>query len=129
MDQSVISGIGNIYRAELLFRHRIHPTTTGQRLSARKLGELWADAVALMTDGKRTGLIVSVDGARVREPSTGWTAVAERASDEEADLRWYAYRRTGRPCHLCDTAIAASTLANRTVYWCPRCQRMQPTSS
>lgn len=123
MDQGVISGVGNIYRAELLFRHRIHPTTPGQRVSIRKLQQLWADAVVLLTDGKRTGVIVTAAEGPLKEPPSGWTKLAERASNEEADLRWHTYRRSGRPCHQCETPIATSALANRTVFWCPRCQR------
>ncbi|MGE0802832.1 MAG: Fpg/Nei family DNA glycosylase [Lautropia sp.] len=125
MDQSVISGVGNIYRAELLFRHRIHPATPGQRVSISKLRQLWSDAVILLADGKREGIVVTTDAGRLKEPPTGWTKLAERASSEEADSRWYAYRRSGRPCHRCRTPIASSILANRTVFWCPRCQRAQ----
>jgi formamidopyrimidine-DNA glycosylase len=123
MDQRIISGVGNIYRAELLFRHRIHPTTPGQRVSTSKLKRLWSDAVMLLTDGKRRGVIVTTDGGDIKEPLKGWTKLAERATDDEADLRWYAYRRGTRPCHRCRSPIATSTLANRTVYWCPQCQR------
>lgn len=123
MDQKVISGVGNIYRAELLFRHRIHPLTPGCQVSIRKLRKFWSDAVVLLDKGKRTGVIVTVDDTVIEEPFTGWTKLAERASDEEADLRWYTYRRNGRPCHQCKTLIAKASLANRTLYWCPRCQR------
>lgn len=123
MDQRVISGIGNIYRAELLFRHRIHPATPGRQMSDRKLKQLWSDAVVLLADGKDTGVIVTTDAGRIHEPLTGWTKPAERASDEEADLRWYTYRRSGRPCHWCGALIETAVLANRAVYWCPHCQR------
>lgn len=122
MDQRVISGIGNIYRAELLFRHRIHPTTPGQQVCIRKLRRLWSDAVALLADGKRLGVVVTTDEGQSKEPPGGWTKLAERASDKEADLRWYVYRRNGRPCHRCGTIIVSAPLSNRTVFWCPRCQ-------
>ena len=85
MDQSVISGVGNIYRAELLFRHRIHPTTAGQQVSIRKLQCLWSDAVALLADGKRRGVVITTDEGQFREPPSGWTKLAERASNDEAD--------------------------------------------
>lgn len=124
MEQSVIAGIGNIYRAELLFRHHLHPELPGHRVSARTLRHLWSDAVALLADGKRTGVIVTTDGGHAPAPPAGWTRLAERATDEEADQRWYAYRRNGRPCHHCGAVISAYTLANRTVYWCPECQRL-----
>ncbi|MDY0071629.1 MAG: hypothetical protein RBR77_03155 [Thauera sp.] len=123
MDQRVIAGVGNIYRSELLFRHRIHPSTPGQRVSVRKLQQLWADAVLLLEHGKRTGVIITTDRARLEEPAAGWTKLAERAPVTEADLRWYVYRRSGRPCHHCGSPIITSTMANRIVFWCPRCQR------
>lgn len=123
MDQSVIAGIGNIYRVELLFRHRLHPATPGNRIATETLLELWDDAVELMTDGMREGVILTTDpGDR---PDTDapevWATAAERAAPDEADIRWYVYRRTGRPCHRCGTPIAATTVANRNVYWCPGC--------
>lgn len=125
MDQSVVAGIGNIYRAELLFRHRLHPSTPGNRVSAAKLRRLWSDAARLMADGRRMGVIVTTDpDERVEgEPAEGWTRPAERASETEADARWYAYRRTGRSCHRCGTRIAQDVRVGRNVYWCPRCQR------
>lgn len=125
MEQSVVAGIGNIYRAELLFRHRLHPSTPGGRVSAAKLRRLWSDAAQLMSEGRRTGVIITTDAADRpgTEPPGGWTRVAERASDDEADARWYVYRRTGRPCHRCGTRISESVLLTRRVYWCARCQR------
>ncbi len=130
MDQQVVAGIGNIYRAELLFRHRLHPSTPGSRVSSAKLQRLWSDAVRLMVEGRRAGFIVTTDpGDRLwPEPAGGWTRPAERASDAEADTRWYVFRRTGRPCHRCGTRIAASTRAGRQVYWCRRCQRLPSPS-
>ncbi|MCC6495823.1 MAG: Fpg/Nei family DNA glycosylase, partial [Propionibacteriaceae bacterium] len=48
MDQRVTAGVGNIYRAEVLFRQRIHPETPGSRLSRRAWNRIWADLVELM---------------------------------------------------------------------------------
>ena len=60
MDQSVVAGIGNVYRAELLYRHRVDPFRPGRTLRARQWREMWDDLVALMADGVRTGRIDTV---------------------------------------------------------------------
>ena len=65
MDQSVIAGVGNIYRAEVLFRHRISPYAEGRQVSVAKLRAVWEDLVVLMHDGVRRGRIVTVDPADV----------------------------------------------------------------
>lgn len=125
MDQRVISGVGNIYRAELLYRQRLHPAVPGQRVSVVKLRRLWSDAVRLMSDGRHTGVIITADPKdrpAIPVPTT-WSNLAEHASDEEADARWYVYRRGGRPCHRCGVAITTTAMAGRQVYWCHRCQR------
>jgi len=100
MDQSVIAGIGNVYRAELLFRAGIAPQVPGRAVPRTALLELWRDARALLRAGERTGRIVTF---RPRE-------------------RHYVYNRTGKPCRTCATPIVSATMAARTVYWCPGCQ-------
>ncbi len=106
MDQSVLAGVGNIYRAELLFRHGLNPWTPGQLVPAETLRALWADAVVLMRKGASTGQLTTMDPAhrRTRE-----------------DTR-YTYHRDGRGCLLCETPIVVGEMAGRRVYWCPSCQ-------
>ena len=60
MDQGVVAGIGNVYRAELLFRHRVDPFRPGASLRASRWTAMWADLVALMAEGVRTGRIDTV---------------------------------------------------------------------
>ena len=55
MNQQVISGIGNVYRAELLFRHGINPHTPGNQVQREQLEELWDDCVRLKKSEKRPG--------------------------------------------------------------------------
>ena len=57
MDQRVAAGVGNIYRAEVLFRQRLNPDTPGNELSVRKWRALWADLAELMPYGVRDGRI------------------------------------------------------------------------
>jgi endonuclease-8 len=112
MDQSVLAGVGNVYRAEILFRHRISPFRPGREVGAEEWAALWADLVTLMRAGVRLGRIVTTqreDRARRRGP-----AVLEDAH--------YVYRRTGLPCRLCGTEVRTQEMVGRNLYWCPVCQ-------
>lgn len=112
MDQTVLSGVGNVYRAEILFRHRIPPYLPGRDLAQETWVALWGDLVTLMRAGLRTGRIVTtlpIDRSRSRGP----------ARQEDAH---YVYRRTGLPCRICGTPIVMQLLQLRKLYWCPTCQ-------
>jgi endonuclease VIII len=112
MDQAVIAGIGNVYRAELLYRHRIWPFLPGNRLPASAWEVMWADLRVLMTAGVRTGRIVTVR-AEDRSRKRGVLSREESV---------YVYRRAGLPCRVCGTGIRAEVLAGRNLFWCPTCQ-------
>ena len=60
MDQTVLSGVGNVYRAEVLFRNRVDPHRPGNRLSRRSWLGIWSDLVALMPEGVRDNRIDTV---------------------------------------------------------------------
>lgn len=113
MDQTVLSGVGNIFRAELLYRARICPDRPGRELSLAVLLRIWKDAVRLMRDGMEDRRMVTT---RPKDrPHPRGTAL-----DEETH---YVYRRQGQPCRVCDTKIESKAMAGRTVYWCPFCQK------
>jgi endonuclease-8 len=117
MDQSVLSGVGNVYRAESLFRARLHPLTPGVKVSKRRWNSLWADLVDLMAYGVRTGRIDTVR----TEHSPEAMGRAPRVDDHGGEV--YVYRRQGQPCHICGTSIATRVLEGRNLFWCPGCQR------
>lgn len=112
MDQTVLSGVGNVYRAEILFRHCLSPFLPGRELSEPRWSALWADLVTLMRAGLRTGRIVTTR-PRDRDRARGYV---------RHDDAHYVYRRTGLPCRLCGTPIAMQLLQGRKLYWCPTCQ-------
>ena len=114
MDQSVVAGIGNVYRAELLFRHRIDPFRPGASLRAGRWQEMWSDLVALMADGVRTGRIDTVRPEHLTEDEL--TAGGERRGHS------YVYRRAGEPCRVCGTRVRTRVLQGRNLYWCAKCQ-------
>jgi endonuclease VIII len=117
MDQSVLSGVGNVYRAESLFRARLHPLTPGAKVSKRRWNSLWADIVDLMAYGVRTGRIDTVRAEHTPEAM----GRAPRVDDHGGEV--YVYRRQGQPCLVCGTIIATRVLEGRNLFWCPRCQR------
>lgn len=116
MDQSVLAGVGNVYRAELLFRHGIPPVTPGRAIDRELWGELWTDLVQLMRHGVRVGRIDTVRPEHLPEV-TGRAPREDRHGGEV-----YVYRRAGQPCHVCGTEIALAELVARKLYWCPACQ-------
>jgi endonuclease-8 len=112
MDQSVLAGVGNVYRAELLFRHGVSPFRPGRAVDGELWGRMWADLVTLMKAGVRMGRIVTT---RPEDRSRRRGAVA----GEDAH---YVYRRTGLPCRICGTELRTEVMAGRNLYWCPVCQ-------
>ncbi len=116
MDQAVLAGVGNVYRAEALFRQEVAPMTAGRRLTRKRWDAMWADLVELMHTGVRTGRIDTVRAehepeAMGREP---------RADDHGGEV--YVYRREGQPCLVCETPIRRRVLSGRNLFWCPSCQ-------
>jgi formamidopyrimidine-DNA glycosylase len=114
MDQAVVSGIGNIYRAEMLFRAELDPYTPGTRVPAETARALWRDWVGLLEDGVRTGVMVTRADL---SPADRRRAVRSR------DLRHAVYGRAGERCLRCGAPVALAEVAGRKLYWCPGCQR------
>lgn len=113
MDQSVVAGIGNVYRAELLFRARLNPHLPGRDLSEETVRALWKDWAKLLKVGVKTGQMMTMDGL---SKSAYNGAMASRA-----DRHW-VYHRAGLPCRVCGTAIVLEEIGGRKLYWCPSCQ-------
>jgi endonuclease-8 len=113
MDQSVVSGIGNVYRAELLFRARQNPHTPGREVREDVVRDLWRDWVRLLAIGVETGQMMTMDDL---DPEAYRAAMAHR------DDRHWVYHRAGLPCRVCGTAIVVEEMATRKLYWCPKCQ-------
>ena len=112
MDQTVIAGVGNVYRNELLFRHRIDPYRPGQKIGEAEFDAAWSDLVALMRVGLRRGKIIVVRPDHDHGPP----------SYGPGRPRTYVYRRAGEPCRVCGETIRTAVLEGRNVFWCPACQ-------
>jgi endonuclease-8 len=114
MEQDVMAGIGNIYRAELLFRARQSPFTLGKDVAPAVVKAMWKDALPLMRAGMVDRRIVTT---RAKDRPT---KKAGQALKEEAH---YVYRRQGKPCFVCGTKVLKQeNFAGRNLYWCPMCQ-------
>jgi endonuclease VIII len=112
MDQTVIAGVGNVYRSELLFRHCIDPFRPGRGISEAEFDAAWTDLVALMQVGLRRGKIIVVRPEHDHGPPS---YLPDRP-------RTYVYRRAGEPCRVCGATILTAVLEGRNVFWCPVCQ-------
>lgn len=119
MDQAVLAGVGNVYRCEVLFRHRLSPFTPGAEVRPRSWQAIWDDLVDLMPLGVAAGRIVTVqedvDAVRAELTATGAAGPGPRSS--------YVYKRDGQPCRVCGSRIRTQLVAGRNLFWCGRCQR------
>ncbi|WP_445270981.1 Fpg/Nei family DNA glycosylase, partial [Streptomyces sp. DSM 41634] len=112
MDQSVIAGVGNVYRSELLFRHHINPYRSGTHMAQAEFSDMWTDLVELMKVGVRRGKIVVVRPEHDHgAPSYG-----------PGRPRTYVYRRAGEACRVCGAPVRTAELEGRNLFWCPDCQ-------
>ncbi|SHK98269.1 Fpg/Nei family DNA glycosylase [Actinacidiphila paucisporea] len=116
LDQKVVAGVGNVYRAEVLFRHGVDPFLPGRDLPRPVWDAMWADLVALMREGVRTNRIDTVRPEH--EPEA--MGRPPRVDDHGGEV--YVYRRTGQPCLVCGTAVRTRPLDARNLFWCPTCQ-------
>jgi endonuclease-8 len=113
MEQDVIAGIGNIYRAELLHRARLSPFTPGKDVPVATLKKMWKDAVPLMQAGMVDRRIVTT----LRKDRMRKIARAE------VDDEHYVYRRNGKDCRICGEPVKKMEgFAGRNLFWCGECQ-------
>lgn len=113
MNQKIVAGIGNVYRAEMLFRARLNPYVPANRLPPETVSALWKDWVKLLRIGVDTGQMLTMDGM---------SAAQKRAALANRDHRHWVYRRAGEPCRVCGTTIVMDIMEARKLYFCPKCQ-------
>ncbi|HKP44317.1 bifunctional DNA-formamidopyrimidine glycosylase/DNA-(apurinic or apyrimidinic site) lyase [Mycobacterium sp.] len=111
LDQTVVSGIGNIYADEALWRAKINGARLASSLTRPKLGELLDAAAEVMTDALGQGG-TSFDSLYVNV--NGESGYFERSLD--------AYGREGEPCRRCGAVMRREKFMNRSSFYCPRCQ-------
>lgn len=115
MEQDIFAGVGNIYRAELLFRARLSPFMPGKDVPVATLKAVWEDAGPLMRTGMIDRRIVTTRPEDRPDPKT------HPPHKEEVH---YVYRRNGKPCWICGTKVMKREgFVGRNLFWCPTCQR------
>lgn len=116
MDQGVAAGVGNIFRAEVLYRHHIDPHMPGTLLKHQEWEAIWDDLVELMHQALSVGRIDTVYPEHMPE------AMGRPPRVDAHGGEVYVYRRAGQLCHVCDTEVRTEVLAGRNLFWCPTCQ-------
>lgn len=109
MNQNVIAGVGNVYRAELLFRSQVNPHVPGNQLSVETVQNIWDDSVRLLRVGVKKGVMITRD-----EYLKGRLPLKSE--------RNFVYKRENLPCRICGSKIILELMATRKLYWCPTCQ-------
>ncbi len=110
MDQTFISGIGNLYAAEALFRARIHPARPAQSLSDKEKENLFKEIKDTLNEA------IQHRGSSIDQ----YVQVSGRPGDYAKYHK--AYGREGKPCLVCKTSIKRISLGGRGTYFCPKCQ-------
>jgi formamidopyrimidine-DNA glycosylase len=113
LDQSLISGVGNIYADESLWRAELHGERPARLLSAAKVAELLGHVRAVLGEALVAG-------------GTSFDALYVNVNGESGyfDRALAAYGREGEPCLRCGTPMRRSAFMNRSSFWCPTCQRV-----
>ena len=112
MDQRITSGIGNAYRAELLYRARLDPRVPGKEVDPPTFDAIYDDAVYLLRVGVRHRHILCVEPEVVGK--RGWREL-------DADERFWVYRR--ETCRGCGKPVEEIKQAGRAVFLCPAEQK------
>ena len=112
LSQGVVSGIGNIYADEGLWRARIHPEIICEDLSESEIKKVITSTVSVMKGAIKAG----------------GTSFDEQYKNVNGESGYFSrslsvYGREGQPCSRCSTAIRRIAFANRSSHFCPRCQR------
>ena len=109
MDQAVLAGVGNVFRAEILHAGRIAPTRPASQVTDADFDALWVGLQTMMRQGVVDGRIITVDVP---------------AGTDRQDVPEAASRRVYKQgvCYDCGTGVVTTTLQGRTSYACPRCQ-------
>jgi endonuclease VIII len=112
LDQAVIAGVGNIFRAEALFELQINPLTPGLELSKKGFQQLWKSLLKMMRTGLKHGKIITVSVKEAGKP------LAKLTSKERLRI----YRQD--ECPRCGGPIGVVVVAARDLYVCPHCQNV-----
>jgi endonuclease-8 len=112
MDQSVVSGIGNAYRSDILYRRHVHPLLPVSSVDRKTFDAIWADSVHLLRLGVKLGHIITTEPDDIGMP----------LNQAGRDDRFLVYRRP--TCRRCGAKVMEMTLAGRVCFFCPKEQKL-----
>lgn len=113
LDQTRVTGLGNIYAAETMFVARVNPFTIAAEFSKRRVPRLHRAILDVLQESIKHGSTLNVDPENIDGSYYGGAY----------EGRWRVYDREGEPCLNCGTRIRRISHAGRSTYFCPRCQR------
>jgi len=113
LDQTKVTGLGNIYASEVLFLARTNPFAVASELPRRRVTRLHRAILDVLGEAIKHGSTLNVDPADIDSSYFGGGYAG----------RWRIYEREGEPCPNCRAPIRRLTHAGRSTYFCPRCQR------
>ena len=113
LDQTKVTGLGNIYAAEALFLARVNPFVAASELSPRRLPRLHRAILDVFAESIAHGSTMNVNPEDIDGSYYGGAY----------EGRWRVYDREGEPCVNCRALVRRVTRAGRSTYFCPRCQR------
>ncbi|MBU0548822.1 MAG: bifunctional DNA-formamidopyrimidine glycosylase/DNA-(apurinic or apyrimidinic site) lyase [Candidatus Omnitrophica bacterium] len=111
MDQTFISGVGNLYAAEALFRAKIHPGRPARSLSGKDKARLFRAVIVVLREA------IKYKGSSLDQ----YVQLSNKPGDYVKYHKVYA--RAGKPCLICKTPVKRTTLGGRGTYFCPQCQK------
>lgn len=113
LDQKVVSGLGNIYVDEALFRSRIHPERKASSLLEDEIRLLHKEIISTLKEA------VEMGGSTIR------SYVNSQGEIGMFQLQLYAYGRNGEPCKVCSTPLEKKIVSGRGTHFCPNCQTIE----
>lgn len=113
LDQRRVTGLGNIYTAEVMFLARANPFTVAADFSHRRVPRLHRAILDVLTESIAHGSTLNVDPENIDGSYYGGAF----------EGRWRVYDREGEPCGACGARIRRISQRGRSTYFCPRCQR------
>ncbi len=110
LDQKVLAGVGNVFRAEALFVHGMHPERAGRDCDDAELELLWDTITAMLRQGVKDNRIITIDRREFPVP---------KGRARRGDTTYVYHREI---CLRCDTPVRTVELGGRDCYYCPTCQ-------
>lgn len=112
MDQSLISGVGNIYSDEALWRAKVHPLRTISSLNKKDFNNIYRSLILVL----RKSIILG------GESFSDYRNVEGKRGDFDVERK--VYRRTGEKCSICNNTIKRIKINGRSAHFCPNCQKL-----